>query len=168
MISSHLQRLVEHMEWADARIWSAVLALETAHADAVTRERLHHVHTVQRVYLGIWTGEPMDPLDESEIPDLTSIRDWGREIHEGLSGFVGSLEREALDRVVDFPWADQLVDRWGEVGAVTVAESVLQVVSHTTHHRGQIGARLRRLGGDPPLADFVAWLWQGRPDSRWP
>jgi len=38
---------------------------------------------------------------------------------------------------------------------------------HSTHHRGQVNARLRELGGEPPLADFIVWLWWGRPAASW-
>ncbi len=39
---------------------------------------------------------------------------------------------------------------------------------HSTHHRGQVAARLRELGGEPPLVDFIAWLWWKRPEPEWP
>ena len=39
----------------------------------------------------------------------------------------------------------------------------LQVVLHTQHHRGQVCARLRDAGGEPPTVDFIVWLWEGRP-----
>ena len=40
---------------------------------------------------------------------------------------------------------------------------MLQVALHSMYHRGQINARLRDFGGNPPLVDFIAWVWLGRP-----
>ncbi len=49
----------------------------------------------------------------------------------------------------------------------TLAETVLQITSHTTYHRGQVNMRLRELGAEPPLTDFIAWIWLGRPEAEW-
>lgn len=166
--ASALQQLIRHMEWADAAVWRAVLERQESHTDPITRTRLHHIHTVQRVYLGIWRGEPLELVDESAFPDLASICAWGRDYHVEATVYASSLDAADLEQTVEFPWAAQLAGRWGEIGPVTLAESVLQVTSHSTYHRGQVNARLRELGGEPPLVDFVAWLWQRRPAADWP
>ncbi len=36
-----------------------------------------------------------------------------------------------------------------------------------TGDRGQNATRLRELGGEPPLTDYIAWLWKGRPAPDW-
>jgi uncharacterized damage-inducible protein DinB len=51
--------------------------------------------------------------------------------------------------------------------AVTLAKTAFQVTGHSTCHRGQVNRRLRELGADPPLADYIAWLWIGRPAAEW-
>jgi len=163
-----LRRALRHMEWADARVWEGVLGLDAFEADAGTHERLHHLHTVQRAYTGIWRGRTLELPQASEFPDLASLCAWAREGHAGLAGWAESLDSVRLDRPVEFPWAEKIAERWDEAGPVTLAESVLQVTSHTAHHRGQVVARIRELGGEPPLIDFVAWLWQGRPAPEWP
>lgn len=169
MIAPMLRRLLRHMEWPDALVWAALLDAEASHDDALTRWRLHHIHAVQWVYLRIWRGKPLDDLpEESAFPDPPSICAWGRACHGEMAAFAASLDAVELDRPVRFPWAERMAERWGEVGPVTLAESVVQVAAHSTYHRGQVNARLRELGGEPPLVDFVAWLWQGRPEAAWP
>src|SRR5512139_289992 len=49
-----LADLNRHMAWADATVWSAVLACDAAHADARIRELLYHIHMVQRAFLRTW------------------------------------------------------------------------------------------------------------------
>jgi uncharacterized damage-inducible protein DinB len=49
----------------------------------------------------------------------------------------------------------------------TLAETILQVSSHSTYHRGQVNARLREVGGEPPLVDYIAWFWFGGPEPEW-
>jgi uncharacterized damage-inducible protein DinB len=38
---------------------------------------------------------------------------------------------------------------------------------HSAYHRGQVASQLRELGGEPPLTDFVAWIWLDRPPADW-
>jgi len=55
-----------------------------------------------------------------------------------------------------------------KVTPATHAESVVQVAMHTTYHRGQVATQIRALGGEPPLTDFVVWIWLGKPEPEWP
>lgn len=167
MHPSDLQPLVRHMEWADALVWNAVLALPAAHSDPLTRERLHHVHMVQWAYLGIWREERLDLPELSTFADLPAIRAWGRGFYPRAADVLASLDEGALRRHVTFPWAAEIEQHLGSFHPATLAESVLQVTSHTTYHRGQVNARLRELGGEPPLVDLVAWIWMGKPDPAW-
>jgi uncharacterized damage-inducible protein DinB len=48
-----------------------------------------------------------------------------------------------------------------------VAECLLQLALHSAHHRGQVAAWLREAGGEPPLTDFIAWVWMRRPAPTW-
>jgi uncharacterized damage-inducible protein DinB len=50
----------------------------------------------------------------------------------------------------------------------TMGESLFQLTSHGTYHRGQVNSRLRELGAEPPLVDYIAWIWLGRPAPAWP
>lgn len=167
MIPAALHSSVRHMEWADAVIWNAVLAEPAASSDARLRQLIHHVHLVQWAYLRIWRGEPLDLPGEDDFADLPAIRDWCREYYGEIPGYLRTLDAEALERPVEFPWADQLVERWGKALTATTQETILQITSHTHYHRGQVNTRLRELGGEPPLVDFIAWIWRGKPTADW-
>ena len=69
---------------------------------------------------------------------------------------------------MELPWAAGLTKRFGrEPAPATLAETAFQVASHSTYHRGQVNTRLRELGAEPPLVDYIAWLWLGRPAAEW-
>ena len=161
------RNLLRHMEWADATVWRTVLELRDAQQDARLLERLHHLHTVQWVYLQVWRGQPMQVTERSAFADLAALAAWARPYYPELRSFVQNLEHEALSRIVSFPWAEEVVRRLGSAGPAILGESVLQVVLHSTYHRGQIATRVRELGGDPPLTDFIAWVWKERPNPEW-
>ena len=62
---------------------------------------------------------------------------------------MGKLEEAGLSRVLDLPW----------IGSrASTAEALPQVVMHSQAHRGQCAARLRALGGNPPMTDFIIWV----------
>jgi uncharacterized damage-inducible protein DinB len=155
------------MEWADALAWRSVLALPEAQSDNRLRDCLYHTHLVQWAYLQIWRGETIDLRDASSFEDLRDIREWSRAYHSQLHDYLNEFDAEVLEREVRFPWADQMVEQYGEAQAASVAETILQIAAHTTYHRGQINMRLRDLGAEPPLTDFIAWIWMGRPAAEW-
>ena len=65
-------------------------------------------------------------------------------------------------------FSDRMKQRFGDPrGNVTLGDTALQVVAHTTHHRGQVMTRLRELGGEPPLVDYVIRVWSGSPAAEW-
>lgn len=178
MDSPELNRLFRHMAWADAAVWAAVSRLpdlppgDDVDPEAATdahrlRELFHHVHAVQWAYLRILRGEAPEIPELGAFDDLDTIRAWGREVHEGLAAFVDHLDAAVLERPVDFPWADALVERYGPSRPADVREALLQLPSHSSYHRGQINALVRRLGGEPPLVDFIVWVWMEKPDAVW-
>jgi uncharacterized damage-inducible protein DinB len=167
MLVDHLGDLVGHMEWADALVWKSALALPAVASDVGVRDRLYHMHSVQWAYLQIWRGDPLDIPDLSDFEDLRAVCAWAQEYYRSAPQYLEALDSDALGRRIDFPWAEQLVERWGKVHPATLAQTIQQVASHSTYHRGQVNTRLRELGGEPPLTDFIAWIWAGRPEPVW-
>lgn len=157
--------LLDQGEWADAVTWKAVLA--TGAEDAELREKLHHVHVVQWVYLQLWRDQAPAPRALDGFSDLAALRDWVREYYRELPGFLAGVSDADLGREIRIPWADRLVERYGQARTTTLCETLLQVALHGTYHRGQVNRRVRELGGEPPLTDFVAWVWMGRPAPDW-
>jgi uncharacterized damage-inducible protein DinB len=157
--------LLGHAEWADALVWRSACTL--GGEDRELREKLHHLHMVQWAYLHIWQAEPVKPRELSTFPTLVSIRAWAREYYRALLPYLATVSEETLGQQLRFPWADRLVQRFGRAQPATWGESVLQIALHSSYHRGQAARRLRELGAEPPLSDFVAWIWSGRPAADW-
>lgn len=168
MEPSAYQALLRHMEWADALIWEAVLEVKALEDDVETRERLHHFHATQRAYLQLWRGQPLLLPELSAFPDLRPLCEWAHGCYVELAGFAASLDGPALERTIELPWAEHLARHFGSMEPATLGETILQVVHHTTHHRGQVATQLRASGGKPPLVDFIAWVWMRKPSPRWP
>lgn len=162
---SDLKDLYRHMEWADAEVWRAVSASEQAITDQKLRELFYHLHLVQHAFLRAWRGEsPEFP----SFDDAQSVINWGREYYAQVSAHFHKLTDEVLRETMQLPWAEIVTRELGRAPArITVGEAMLQVPLHSQYHRGQINARLRGVGGEPPRVDYIVWLWLERPEPDW-
>ena len=163
-----LLEFAKHMEWADAVAWRTVLESDAGRRDERIRTWLHHVHTVQRAFLQIWKDEKPGFRDLTEFADPASLAEWGREGHRHFQAFVADLAPERLGREIRLPWAGEVARAQKRSPThATLGQTVMQVAMHSTHHRGQVNARLREVGGEPSLTDYIVWVWWGQPDAVW-
>ena len=166
--SSVFRDLFRQMEWADALVWSVVLKHSVLLEDDTLRDRLYHLHLVQRAFLHIWRGETL-AFQGTEQLRGNHLAAWGRAYHASVAPFVESLIDAHLDTTVNLPWASEVMARLGtKVPAPSLAETLVQVPMHSAYHRGQVNSRIRELGPVPPLTDFIAWVWSDKPVPAWP
>lgn len=165
---SALTDLYRHMEWADATVWTAVLASESGQTNVKLREQFYHLHVVQRAFLRAWLGEPRE-APYPTFDDARSLMLWGRTYYAEAFNHLEALSDEKVSEPLPVPWAAMVEQRLGRAPEITtIGETALQVALHSQYHRGQINARLREVGGEPPLVDYIAWVWLGRPAAGWP
>ena len=162
-IGTALRDLMKHMEWADANVWTSVHKIKDDE-DPRLAELLNHLHMTQVAFLTAWLDQPFDRgfFKERSLRETEAM---ARDYHRQAADFMAVLEDRSLDRVVNLPWAE----RYSKGAQITtLGETILQITSHSTHHRGQVNTRIREAGGAPPLVDYIAWLWMGRPSAPWP
>ena len=157
------------MEWADAEVWRAVLAHEPAGDDTRLRELLMHLHLVQRLFLIVWQKQPFDPSrGQPQFATAADLRDWAQTYYADANGFLDTVDELTLKTEVSMPWVKSFEAQLGRTFSTpTLGETIFQVTSHSTYHRGQVNARLREVGGQPQLVDYIAWIWFGRPAPNW-
>jgi uncharacterized damage-inducible protein DinB len=163
-----LGELYRHMEWADSRVWGTVIGNPAASGDSNIRERLFHLHYTQRSFFQLWTQQKFDRYDPARFATAADLRDWVREYYRAVTPFIAQLDEARLGQMIAVPWARLFEKQLGRPAqTVTLAETIFQVTAHSNYHRAQINTRLRQLGVDPPMVDYIAWLWTGRPESEW-
>jgi len=155
-----IREMLEQMIWADGRMWDAIRSCPGAEDDARLRKLLVHLGHVQRVFPQMWQGQSIDVPEESSFADLAAIETWYGENHRVIRDFLAG--GSDLDRVIVVPWSKRIEERFGRVENATLGETMIQVGMHSMYHRGQVNARVRELGGEPALVDFIAWVWGGR------
>ena len=152
------------MQWADEEVWRAVLTCDGACVDATIQGLLLHLHVVQRAFLAAWKGRALTFPDPSEFQSIAELHAWTATYYAEARAFLDAVDEDALARRVVMPWASELARELGrQPDAPTMGETMVQVTSHSTYHRGQVNSRLRAVGGQPPLVDYIAWIWYGRP-----
>jgi uncharacterized damage-inducible protein DinB len=158
-----MRDLYLHQSWADAEHWKALEAHPEALTDKVIAVRMHHIHLVQHAYLWLIEGEgqPFVRTTSSDFKTPGELKHYAREYHERMKTLLEQMDGTQLHRQVSIPWFTQ------PTLTVSVEEALTQAAMHSHYHRGQNAARLRELGGNPPLTDFVAWLWKSRPTPAW-
>jgi uncharacterized damage-inducible protein DinB len=164
-----LSELFRHMEWADGEVWRSVLVCGPACDDPTIRGLLFHLHVVQRAFLDVWKARDVRFPDPSEFRTIGDLHAWTATYYAEARKFLAAVNDDALSRRVVMPWAQELAHQMGRMpDAPTLAETMFQITSHSTYHRGQVNTRLRAVGGEPPLVDYIAWIWFGRPAAAPP
>ena len=156
-----LSDLISHQAWADAMHWRALAAHAGALDDPAVQERLRHIALVQSAFLDVLRGRAPRLPPPGDEPSMQALLPAVRQYHEEAAAFVASAAPR-LDELVQIPWFRDPDCR------IPVREALLQVALHSQGHRAQNATRLRELGGQAPMTDYVVWLWKGRPAPEWP
>jgi uncharacterized damage-inducible protein DinB len=155
--------LYEHQEWADSEVWRVVDASDAAKGDKRVRNLLAHLHETQQGFLTVWTGRELKFRGPNSFANAAEILERARDYHSRVFAFVDAAAE--FDKPMVMPWATHFSP---EAHATTLRDTMMQVPMHSTYHRGQVNARLRELEVKPPLVDYIAWIWKGRPAPAWP
>lgn len=151
------------MQWADTTVWSRVLSNPAASEDETLRGSLYHLHLVQRAFLKMWRRESFD-VPFPQFSTTQAVYEWSQSYYDEARAYLDSLSDADLAQPIVNPWTDLIAKQIGrEPAPVSLGETALQVVMHSTHHRGQVNAHLRSIGGEPPTVDYITWLWLDRP-----
>ena len=166
--SENKSLLLQHMQWADAEVWKKVLSFPSAENDERIKKLLYHLHQVQYAFYFLWNELPLEIPKPEEFSELKSIAKWGFNYQKILDDFLLSAKVIEKDKVVQIPWSVFLERKIGKkVVPATLEETMMQVASHSTYHRGQINTRFRELGGEPASVDLIVWIWLGKPKADW-
>ncbi len=166
MNSTTLSDLYRHMEWADAKVWQATLSCDNAGEDQRVSDLFHHLHLVQHAYVQAFRGEAIN--DFPRFDQASSLMAWGRSFYSEMFPLLEAKDDADFGKPFDIPWTGIVTAQLGRAPeSITLGELMMQVPLHSLYHRGQINARLREIGGEPPTVDYIVWRWMGKPSAEW-
>ncbi|MEW6336961.1 MAG: DinB family protein [Acidobacteriota bacterium] len=156
-----IRSLFGHMAWADHAVWRVVQGCEGARSSEEIVERFYHLHVVQHAFWMIWQRRRVEVPRQEEMATFEALRPFAAVTHRRIAAYLADASPESLTETLEIPWFRDPPLR------VSTGDAMLQVASHSTHHRGQLASRLRALGVEPPTVDYIVWLWKGRPAPDW-
>jgi uncharacterized damage-inducible protein DinB len=141
-----LNRLVEHMTWADAQV---LTKLRSAPQDTSALKWYAHVLAAERIWLlrlhgQDWTTQRVWPALSLDECAALAEQNSGQ-----LVQLVARLKDDELSKPMTY------TNSSGDTFTNTVSDMLTHVALHGVHHRGQIAASLRANGVDPPALDFI-------------
>jgi len=152
-----MQRYFAFHDWAVARALDLATPLSDADLDrdwnmglGRIRKTLTHLHDVEPFWLANWRdGEPFTRTADGA--SLVQLRHSWAEAAKQRNVLVASLDAAGANRVIAISFG-------GPAMKFRVAESMLQICVHGTHHRAQLINMLRSSGVAPPAFDLAVWL----------
>jgi uncharacterized damage-inducible protein DinB len=141
-----LQRLVDHMTWADAQVLSK---LRSAPEDTAALKWYAHIIAAERIWLMRLHGQDWTTQRVWPSMSLDECATLAAQNASQLNQYVSKLNGDDLFRGVAY------TNSAGDSFTSTVADMITHVALHGVHHRGQIAASLRENGVDPPALDFI-------------
>lgn len=149
-----LHDLARHQIWADAQHWKTLHANSALLADAEIHQRLNHILQACRMLTILARGETVDPAAMKNLESVGEIEAAMGEANQALAAALSSVDPASTIHLPRGPKGPF------EAPAGVV---LLQALMHSQHHRGQNAARMRILGVNPPMTDFILWHALGRP-----
>lgn len=146
-----MRDLIAHKASANTLMLTAIRDHPEASRDPELRELLHHILVSNRFWTLKCLGRPFDRAQETIVPATLDelIGTYDATQRDEKTWMDGATEAE-MARTIDSPLIP---------GArCTVAQAMMQVCMHSQGHRSQCAKMLRRLGGTPPMTDFILWL----------
>lgn len=141
-----LDRLIDHMCWADRRTAAALATVPAPDADLLGRWA--HLLGAEANWLARIAGTtPAVAI----WPTLT-LAESGAVMARNHEGYRALLAAGGLDRVVDY------ANSRGDTFRNPVAEILHHVTMHGMYHRGQVMQGVRAQGGAPEGTDFITYL----------
>lgn len=149
------ERLLAHDHWANGRALDSLQSLPTPPAKSL--ELLGHVMGAEAAWIQRMS-EGTDPPDweaweKADVPWLR--RAWKEVLPARWSAFLADAGLSDPGR--EFSYVNYL----GQSHKARVEDAVLQLMLHSSYHRGQVATAVRAAGGEPAVVDFIRAVREG-------
>jgi len=159
MTPADVLELFRYNAWANERITSSVMRLSS---DAFTqdlggsfpavRDTFAHIIAAEWLWLERWKGiNPTSAPDWVASADLPLLVQRLRDVEADRNTFLARLSESDLSSICSFTLLS------GRAASHTLLDLLIHVTNHSTYHRGQVAAMLRRLGTPSLSTDFLIY-----------
>ncbi|MGG2199763.1 DinB family protein [Paenibacillus validus] len=149
-IKTHLERMFDHVHWANLRILAALQASDGKPDKAV--RLFAHILGAENVWLTRMNGEDGGSFPIWPEADLAEC---GRMAEANRAGYARLFER--LNES-DLSEETTYRNTKGDVFQTVLADILTHVSMHGSYHRGQVNALLRAEGFEPANTDYITFV----------
>ncbi len=152
MLTKHLTRLFQHMSWANQQILEILEQHESTLGDAL--KLMAHITAAEYIWFSRIKGEDVGDMTPWTPMSLAQCRE--------LSDKNGSGYLALLEGMTDKDLQSEITYRTtrGDEFSSNVADILLHVTLHGSHHRGQIASILRAELDTARAMDFIVYSLQ--------
>ncbi|RJS50243.1 DinB family protein [Bacillus sp. PK3_68] len=145
-----IQKMYEHLNWANQRILEILQSIEEENQE-VSR-LFSHILFSEKVWITRLRG-----LESSELPiwsevDIEFCAKLVMQNEESLTTFFTNLAHTDMDKIITY------TNSKGIKFKNSVRDILIHVALHGQYHRGQINSRLRANGMEPVNIDFITFM----------
>ncbi|WP_435008602.1 DinB family protein [Tundrisphaera lichenicola] len=166
-MTDDLATLFAYNRWADARVLEACrsvpadrYAAEVAPGWASLRSTIVHMAGAAQIWAKRFHGETsMKFYEESDLPTLDEAAQLLASAQDRLESLVAGQTPETLE--APFTYRNMR----GITASAPLWAALRHVVNHATYHRGQVASKLKQLGVEPPVTDFVFYAIEQTPQT---
>jgi uncharacterized damage-inducible protein DinB len=159
-LAATARTLLLYTLWADRQMLGAIagvtpedLVRNTGSSFPSLLATLAHVLGAQRMWLSRIAGRPLDRVPGiDDYPDGEALAAGWADTASEIEFFLASLTDAQL--ATELTWSNTK----GQTFTRPLWQPVLQLVNHTTYHRGQAVTMLRQLGYAAPCTDLIYFL----------
>jgi uncharacterized damage-inducible protein DinB len=152
-----IKKLLHYSDWSNDQLARAAAGMAPEQLDKAfdigrgsLRKTLLHILAGETVWLKRWQGDRDTPWpDEDERASPVDIAD------RFMSN--AGLRDAFLNAITALKTRERLTyrDSKGSLFSATLADMMIQMCMHSTHHRAQAVNIIRRLGATPPELDYM-------------
>jgi uncharacterized damage-inducible protein DinB len=155
-----IQTFLRYNDWANGRLLQAAVALTDELLDrpfemgrGTLRKTLLHIAVAEHVWVQRWKAKVEVPWpNEDEPVGIAAMGERLRATQKDRDGFLATLKDADLSRIVTYR------DSLGSLYTAALGDMLLQLCTHSAHHRAQAVNMLRRLGAQAPELDYMYWV----------
>lgn len=158
MLKEYILEMYNFNCWGRDRMLSTAESLSLGQLDQETRfpnhavkETLIHALSAEHSYRTRCQQQPKVWLDESQFPDLKSIRDYWAEEEQKMRSYLNQITDADLGQVVRYKTSS------GDEFARTRLVILTQLFFHGMQHRSEIAEMLTEFGHSPGDIDYTVY-----------
>jgi uncharacterized damage-inducible protein DinB len=153
--------LYAYNRWADRRVLEACrkltpeqYAAEPLPGWTSVRSSVVHIAIVTEGWLRGVAGESVQEIPSEA--ELATVDDAERLLDRAYAIFQRVIPELTPEQLA----APRTFSGRGRTAVLPPWAVLRHIVNHSTYHRGQVAAKLKRLGVDPPATDMIFWVME--------